>query len=151
MRPLASPAVSASVAQTVQLCAFFVGTEEYAVDIMRIDEILQPQKVTAVRTAPDFVLGVMNLRGNILPVVDLRRRLGAGAPPPRLKPKFLVCLFGRRRIAFAVDGVTEVLRVARASLKPTPGLTAAAHPYVVGVAGTPERMRLLLDLKALLT
>jgi purine-binding chemotaxis protein CheW len=136
--------------KTVQLCAFYVGAEEYAVDIMRVDEILQPQTVTPVRSAPDHVLGVMNLRGAVLPVVDLRRRLAAGNPPRGLKPKILVCLFGRRRIAFAVDGVTQAMRVAWDALKPAPAATQDTRPYVVGVVGNGPRMTLLLDLKALL-
>jgi purine-binding chemotaxis protein CheW len=136
---------------SAQLCAFWVGAEEYALDIMRVEEILQPLKSTPVPNAPDFVEGVLSLRGQILPVVDLHRRLGSGTPPPKAKPKLLVCRVGRRQVALRVDGVSEVVRVHRRDIKPAPrfpGKGGAA--YVVGVWGPPQRMKLLLDLKALL-
>ena len=75
------PAPAQENAESVQLCAFRVGEEEYALDIMRIEEILQPHPATRVAGAPDWVLGVINLRGAIIPVVDLRRRLGSGPSP----------------------------------------------------------------------
>lgn len=137
---------------TVQLCAFFVGAAEYAIDIMRIDEILQPQRFTEVPDAPPWVLGVMNLREALVPVIDLRRRLGViSRAPPRYKPKWLVAFVGRRRVALAVDGVSEVLRVPRSALKPVPPFVQhGLHPAVIGACGPPDRTRLLLHLKALL-
>ncbi|MFP2912502.1 chemotaxis protein CheW [Pyxidicoccus sp. 3LFB2] len=135
----------------VQLCAFFVGAEEYALDIMRVEEILPPQRVTPIPHAPSFVEGVLHLRGIILPVVDLRRRLLGQATPESPKSRLLVCLLGTRRVAVRVDRVTEVLRVRRGDIKPAPALVVAGRsPFVVGVCGPPERLRLLLDLKALL-
>ena len=135
----------------VQLCAFQVGAEEYAVDIMRVEEILPPQPLTAIPRAPSYVEGVLQLRGAVLPVVDLRKRLlGAGAPPPA-RTRLLICLLGRRRVAMAVDRVTEVVHVRKSDIKPAPPLlSAGARPFVVGVWGPPARLKLLLDLKALL-
>ena len=135
---------------TVQLCVFQVGGREYALDIMRIEEILPVQQVTPVPRAPPFVEGVINLRGAILPVIDLRLRLGTN-PSARTKPKLLVCFLGRRRLALRVEGVTQVIRLLRSDLKPVPSLVApGAVPYLVGVFGPPERLRLLLNLKAVL-
>ncbi|OJH39814.1 chemotaxis protein CheW [Cystobacter ferrugineus] len=144
----------------VQLCAFFVGTEEYAVDIMRVEEILQPQRLTPLRGAPSFIEGVIRLRGAILPVVDLRKRLiGLSSPVDTPKTRLLVCWLGRRRVAFTVDRVSEVVRLRRSDIKPALGAVGPA-PFVVGVYGAPEgrdasapgseRLRLLLDVKALL-
>ena len=138
---------------TVQLCAFFVGPVEYVIDIMRIDEILLPQRVTPVPNAPAWVEGVMNLRGAMVPVVDLRKRLGIthGAPPARMKPKWLVTLIGRRRVALIVDGVSEVVRVTPAELKPVPPfVTQGVNPAVIGACGAADRMKLLLNVKVLL-
>jgi purine-binding chemotaxis protein CheW len=138
--------------ESFQLCAFFVGAVEYAIDIMRIDEILQPQRVTQVPDAPAWVEGVMNLRGALVPVVDLRRRLVVTSkPPPRLKPKWLVTLLGRRRVALVVDGVSEVVRARKDELKPVPPfMSQGVHPAVIGAWGPPDRIRLLLNVKALL-
>lgn len=136
----------------VQLFAFFVGDEEYAIDIMRVDEILQPQRATPVPRAPAFVDGVINLRGAILPVIDLRRRLNAAPPRVRRKQKVMVCWLGRRRIALNVDGVTGVLRLKESDIKPPPPVVRAGRrPCIVGVTGAADRLRLLLDLKAALS
>ncbi len=135
----------------VQLCAFFVGGEEYVLDIMRVEEILPPQHVTPIPHAPSFVEGVLHLRGIILPVVDLRRRLLGQATPESPRSRLLVCRVGTRRVAVRVDRVSEVLRVRRGDIKPAPALVVAGRsPFVVGVCGPPDRLRLLLNLKALL-
>jgi purine-binding chemotaxis protein CheW len=135
----------------VQLCGFAVGREEYAVDIMRVEEILPPQRVISVPRAPSFVEGMLHLRGALLPVVDLRQRLMTTEAPPAPKTRLLVCLLGRRRLALRVDRVTEVLRVRRSDIKPAPALLSPGRaPFIVGVCGTVERPRLLLDIKALL-
>jgi purine-binding chemotaxis protein CheW len=169
----------------VQLCAFFVGEEEYAVDIQRVAEILPPQPIIPIRGAPAFIEGVIHHeRGAIIPVVSLRKLLlGPEAPVPK-KTRMLVCLLGRRRVAFVVDRVTEVVRLRRSEIKPTPALGAVGPtPFIVGVyaperpkpvgsgvperargrggsalpersrpggSGPSERLRLLLDVKALL-
>jgi purine-binding chemotaxis protein CheW len=136
--------------QSGQLCAFWVGAEEYALDIMRVEEILQPLKCTAVPDAPDFVEGVIDLHGTIVPVIDLHRRLGSGSPPPRAKPKLLICKIGQRRVALRVDGVSEVVRVQRSEVKAAPRFAGPRQSFVVGVWGPPQRLKLLLDLKGLL-
>jgi len=148
----ALPAPALADRQAVQLCCFWVGGQELAVDLMRVEEILQPQKVTPVPNAPEIVEGVVNLRGAIVPVVDLRKRLAyLGVPPPRVKPKMLVCLVGRRRVALVVHGVSEVIRVARSELKPAPAFgTHGGAPYVVAACGPASRLRLLLNVKSLL-
>ncbi|NMO13347.1 purine-binding chemotaxis protein CheW [Pyxidicoccus fallax] len=151
-RPRAVLDAPAQEADTlVQLCAFFVGNEEYVLDIMRVEEILPPQRVTPIPHAPSFVEGVLHLRGIILPVVDLRRRLQGQETPETPKTRLLVCRLGTRRVAVRVDRVAEVLRVRRGDIKPAPSLVVAGRsPFVVGVCGPPDRLRLLLDLKALL-
>jgi purine-binding chemotaxis protein CheW len=164
------PSEAAGVAEQnalVQLCVFFVGSEEYAVDIMRVEEILQPQRLTPIRGAPPFIEGVIRLRGSIIPVVDLRKRLlGQSEPVNTPKTRLLVCWLGRKRVAFTVDRVSEVRRLRRGDIKPAPALGAVGPaPFVVGVYGEPEattrerrsaqerggeRLTLLLDVKALL-
>ncbi|RKH66360.1 chemotaxis protein CheW [Corallococcus aberystwythensis] len=135
----------------VQLCAFFVGNEEYVLDIMRVEEILPPQRVIPIPHAPAFVEGVLHLRGAMLPVVDLRRRLLGQPAQETRRTRMLVCRLGTRRVVARVDRVAEVLRVRRGDIKPAPALMAGGRtPFVVGVCGPPERLRLLLDLKALL-
>lgn len=141
----------AAESDSAQLCAFWVGAQEFALDIMRVEEILRPVRGTPVPNAPPGVEGVVKVGGSVIPVVDLRRRIGSGEPPPKAKPKLLICRVGPRRVALRVDGVSEVVRVSRADIKPAPGFSSGGTgPYVIGVWGPAERLRLLLDVKALL-
>ncbi|WP_338865278.1 chemotaxis protein CheW [Myxococcus stipitatus] len=135
----------------VQLCAFFVGDDEYVLDIQRVEEVLPLQRVTPIPHAPSFVEGVLHLRGAILPVVDLRRRLQGHPSVESRKARLLVCKLGTRRVAVRVERVAEVMRLRKGDIKPAPALVVAGRsPFVVGVCGPPDRLRLLLDLKALL-
>jgi purine-binding chemotaxis protein CheW len=147
----------------VQLCTFRIGGEDYAVDIMRVREIIQPLPITPVPRAPAFVEGVVHLRGEVVPVVDVRRRFGLPPSAPTHKTKFLVVHLAGRRIGLVVDEVCEVVRLARAEIRPAPALMGLEAPRfflgVCGGEGPPEgggrrggsgRLRLLLNVKALL-
>src|SRR6185503_14313339 len=109
-----------------QLVAFSVADGDYAIDIMRIKEIINPVRVTQVPKAPPFIEGVIELRGAILPVVDLRKRFDLPATPPTRASKLLIVVIevaGRRMIvALVVDGVSEPIRVARDEVRPPPAL-----------------------------
>jgi len=135
----------------VQLCAFVVGTEEYAIDVHRVVEILQPLVATHVPRAPQ-VDGVIDLHGEIVPQVDLRRVLGAEGPLDLRRQRLLVCLVGRRKVGFRVDRVTQVVRASRDELKPVPSVGGEDElsPYVIGVCTRGSRLLLLLNLRAVL-
>jgi purine-binding chemotaxis protein CheW len=143
--------VEIAAPETIQVCAFYVGAQQYVLDLRRVKEILQPPPVTPLPRAPAYLEGVVHLRGEVVPVVDLRKRLPAGAPPPHAKAKMLVCLLGRRKLALIVDGVAEVVRVELSRLKPAPAIGGMDAPYVLGVCEAPNGLRLMLDLRALLT
>lgn len=143
-----------------QLCTFRVGGEDYALDIMRLREIITPLPVTPVPRAPSFVEGVIRLRGDVIPVVDVRRRLGLPVTSPTRKSKVLIVHVAGRRLGLLVDEVTEVLRIPRAEIRPAPGLVDGGGPrFFLGVCGGEARgggrrgatrLRLLLNVKALL-
>lgn len=141
-------------ADLVQLLAFWVAGEEYVIDVMRLEEVLRPQKVTPVVGAPAFVQGVVNLRGAIVPIVDLRARLAAAPADPSSgrKERLIICRVGRGRVGLRVDGVAGVVRAPRAEIRPPPmsADSERSSPLIVGVWGPPERLRLLLNVKALL-
>ncbi|HZH02668.1 MAG TPA: chemotaxis protein CheW [Myxococcaceae bacterium] len=136
--------------EVVQLCTFFAGAYRYALDVMRVEEVLEPVPVTPVFGAPDFVEGVVRLRDSVLPVVALSVRMGT-RPSPGRKPKFLIARVADRRVALRVDGLDGVARVSRGDLRPVPGLASpGASPYVLGVYGPDDAFTLLLNLKAVL-
>ncbi len=152
------PARGAVADPLAQLCTFRVGGEDYALDIMRVREIIHPLPITPVPRAPAFVEGVIRLRGDVIPVLDVRKRLGLPIAAPTRKSRFLVVNVARRRIALVVDEVREVLRLPRSEIRPAPVLGAEAGPrFFLGVCGG-ERvggrggasLRLLLNVKALL-
>ncbi len=131
----------------VQLTAFRVGTEEYVVDIMRVREIIRPVPVTKVRKGPKYVEGVINLRGEVIPVVDLRRRFDLPVQEHESR-KIIILLVEGRTIGLIVDGVTEVARIPRRDIRPAPGLlTGEDAPYFLGVCQYKGRTLLLLNVK----
>jgi purine-binding chemotaxis protein CheW len=135
----------------VQLAAFRIGAEEYAVDIMKIQEIIHPLRITKVPKAPRFVEGVVELRGAILPVVDLRKRFDAPLETTRATKYIIVRLAGRL-VGLVVDAVREVLRVPRKEVKPTPefGAMGKSARFFSGVCHLGERIIMILDLEQLL-
>jgi purine-binding chemotaxis protein CheW len=143
----------------LQLCVWRVGAEDFVVDLRRVDEILHLLPLTPVPRAPSFLEGVVKLRGEVLPVVDVRRRLGVAPAVPRSAPsgrartreRLVVCRIGSRRVGFIVDAVTKVIKVPRASLRPAPlAAKPGVRPHVLGACGEPGALKLLLDVKALL-
>jgi purine-binding chemotaxis protein CheW len=152
-------AVEAS--RLVQLCVVRIGGEAYAVDLKRVDEVIPVPPITPLPRAPRFLEGVVKIRGEILPVVDARKRLQVPpADPPVLTPsgkpkhtqRLMICRIGTRRIGLLVDGVMHVRRVAEAALRPAPlAATRGAMSSVLGVTGENDALILLLDVKALLT
>jgi len=132
-----------------QMCAFRVGQERYAIDIRRVKEILGAQRVAPLPRAPSFVDGVIELRGALVPVVDVRRRLGVEPSVAAGKEKVLVCRVGRGRIALVVDAVTQVLRAAPEELKPAPPLPGGSS-CVLGAVGAGAALTFLLDVHALM-
>lgn len=141
----------------VELCAFRAGEEEYVVDLRRVREILQPLPVTAVPRGPAFLDGVMDVRGEVLPVLDVRRRLGL--PPRAGRGKVLVVTVAGRVLALVVDAVVEVMRLPRSAIGPPPPAAPGGPRLYLGVCtprerpgarAAPRRLRLLLNVKALL-
>jgi len=147
----------------VQLCTFRVGGEDYAVDVMRVREIIRPLPVTPVPRAPAFVDGVIRLRGEVVPIVDVRRRFGLPVGAAGHKTRFVIVHVAGRRLGLVVDEVCEVVRLARGDIRAAPRLVGQEGPrFFVGVCGgdgsaqvrgrrsAATRLRLLLDVRALL-
>ena len=145
--------------ESLQMVGFRVGEGEYALDIMRVKEIINPVKVTAVPKAPPFIEGVIELRGAILPVVDVRRRFDLPAAEVTRSTKFMIVGIdvpgadGARRmiVALVVDGVSEPLRVGKDQIKPAPELATGASRTFSGVVHRDGRIFMVLDLDRLLT
>jgi purine-binding chemotaxis protein CheW len=135
--------------ETLELFTFSVGAHSYAVDLRRVDEVLPPLEVAPSPDARAPVVGCVTLRGERVPVVELRQCLPEGAVAAGARPGLLVCWLGRRRVGFLVDGVGAVAQVAANSLGAPPAGLAVSYA-VAAVWAQPPGVHFLLDLKELL-
>src|SRR5258708_966942 len=143
----------ASVRDAVrEVLVFVLGQEEYAVDILKVQEIRGYDKVTAIPSAPAFLKGVVNLRGVIVPVVDLRMKFGLAEARYDAFTVVIILRIAARVIGIVVDSVSEVVRIAPNEVKPAPQLGAVVDSsFLAGLATQAERMILLLDIEKLLS
>ena len=143
------------VEELLQMVAFRVGEGEYAVDIMRIKEIINPVAVTPMPKAPAFIEGVVELRGAILPIVDVRKRFDMTPTAATRATKFLIVSIdvGEARVivGLVVDRVSEPLRVPRTEIKPAPRLSVSERAFFTGVVAHHGKMLMVLDVDALLS
>ena len=138
--------------QEVQLACFKVGPELYALDIMRIKEIIRPQKLTPIPKAPSFIEGVINLRGVVIPVADLRKRFDQPISEENRKSRIVVCSLSGKIIGLLVDEVTEVKRYGRKDIAPAPQFIKGPQAdYFLGVARRDDDLIMLIDLEKVLS
>ena len=135
--------------------SFRLGDEEYGIDILRVQEIRSYEAPTRIANAPDFVKGVVNLRGVIVPVVDLRLKLGCDSADTTDFTVVIVLNVQGRVIGAVVDSVSDVLALGADSIKPAPELSSSVNPgCIMGIgcvkAGNVERMLILTDIEALM-
>lgn len=136
----------------LQLVTFTLGTEEYGVDIMRVQEIIRMQDITRVPQMPPFIEGVINLRGNVIPVIDLRKRFALPVAEQTVQTRIVVVNVEGRVTGVVVDAVSEVMRVGEDQLEPPPPVVAGiGHEYLRGVGKIGGRLVILLDLDRVLT
>lgn len=135
----------------LQLVSFVIENEEFGVDILKVQEIIRPIEITRVPNAPVFIEGVINLRGRIVPIVDMRRRFDL---PEREKDKdtrIVVVELRNKVVGFVMDAVKEVIRVERSVIEPPPDLAVGIDAqYIKGVAKLDDRLLILLDLEEVL-
>jgi len=137
--------------KTFQVVSFRIGDEEYGVDIMAVQEIILVGCITQVPEVPEHVLGVINLRGNVIPIMNLRRRFGMADQPSDESTRIVVMNLGGRTVGAVVDGVNEVLRLSHEEISATPAtLGGAGKDYVLGLARRKDRLLILLDMARLL-
>ncbi len=134
-----------------QLLAFGLGDEEYTLDIACIREIIKPREITEIPRAPEFILGIISLRGVIIPVFDLKRRLKLGAAETSPRSRIIVCQDDEREAGLLVDSITEVVQLAKRKIEPPPAvLSGIDRDLVEGVGRHQGRMMVLLHLPSVL-
>jgi purine-binding chemotaxis protein CheW len=137
-----------TVEATEHLATFFLAGEEYGVDVRLVQEIIRVSEITQVPRSPGFVKGVINLRGRIVPVVDLKRKLGLGEVDERARPsRIVVAKLRDRLVGLLVDGASQVLKVPVATIEGAPEEVVSIDAnYIRGVAKLEKRLIILMDL-----
>jgi len=137
----------------IQLVSFFLGEEEFGADILMVQEIIRMQPITRVPNAPHFVEGVINLRGKVIPIVDLRKRLNIDKIEDTRKTRIIVVDVEEKITGFIVDSVSQVLRISKNTIEPTPSIVVAGidSEYITGVSKLNDRLLILLDFTKILT
>ena len=142
---------AAATAEAAQYLTVNLGNEEYGVDILAVREIRGWTPVTRIPQAPRYVLGVLNLRGAIVPVLDLRLRFGLSREEYTATTVCVIVMVAGRQFGIVVDAVSDVVEVAPGSVRPVPDMgTTVDTEYLKGLTSSGERMVLLLDVDRLL-
>ncbi|MDD2421686.1 MAG: chemotaxis protein CheW [Heliobacteriaceae bacterium] len=139
-------------ASEIQLVVFGLGSEEYGVPIMQVKEIIRLITSTKIPQSPDFVEGVINLRGNVIPVIDLKKRFGLPLSETTVNTRIIVVNIGEHTVGVVVDAVTEVLRLSLSAVEPPPPMMSGISiDYIKGVGKVEDRLLILLDLDKILS
>jgi purine-binding chemotaxis protein CheW len=135
-----------------QILVFALADEYFCVDIASVEGIVLLQEITKVSQQPFFVEGVINLRGSVLPVIDLRKRFGLAFQETTKDARIIVVTMGSKQVGMIVDVVSEVLTIPEQSIEPPPSMvTTVDTAFIVGIAKVDERLIILLDLAEVLT
>jgi purine-binding chemotaxis protein CheW len=132
-----------------QFLTFLVGEEEYGVDILQVQEVKGFSAITPIPNAPDYVRGVMNLRGTIIPVADIRARFGLGRADYNQLTVIVVVTINTKTVGLMVDAVSDVLNIPANEIQPPPDFGEAVRS-IYGLARSGEKVIMLLDLERIL-
>jgi purine-binding chemotaxis protein CheW len=134
-----------------QFVVFRLESQEYAVVVEAVREIVEPMPVTPLPNTPVFVEGVISLRGEVIPVIDLRRRLQMPPAAPGAETRIMIAELPNQTVGVRVDGVAEVIKLDEERIvEPDPAFTVAGREYVRGLVQAGARLVVVLDLPRLL-
>jgi purine-binding chemotaxis protein CheW len=138
--------------EVMEFLAFRLGQEEYGIDILKVQEIRGYDAVTKIANVPDFIKGVVNLRGIIVPIVDMRIKFNLGMPTYDQFTVVIVLNISDRVIGMVVDSVSDVITLVPAQIKPAPEMGSALNTdYLTGLGTLDERMVILADIDKLMS
>lgn len=138
--------------KVLQLACFTIDEERYAADIMRIREIILYRKAMPFPKAVDFIEGIINLRGKVIPVIDMRKRLGLKPKEADSNARIIIVKFTDMDIGMVVDSVDKVLRVGSRGIQPSPKVVRSIDAeYLAGIVMDKDEMVIVLDLERVLS
>ena len=143
---------SSGVPASGEYLTFTLGKEEYGIDILKVQEIRGYEAVTRIANAPPFIKGVINLRGVIVPIVDLRIKFNLGEPTYDQFTVVIILNIGKRVVGVVVDGVSDVIQLNSDNLHPPPEFGSILDTrYILGLGTVDERMIIMVDIERLMT
>ncbi len=137
--------------KAVEMLTFSLGTEEYAIDILKVQEIRGYEAVTKIANTPAFIKGVINLRGVIVPIVDLRIKFDLGDVAYNEFTVVIILNIGKRVVGAVVDGVSDVVSLKEEDIHPAPEFGALDTQYLTGLATVNDQMLILVDIERLMS
>jgi purine-binding chemotaxis protein CheW len=141
-----------AVAGTNEFLTFRLGGEEYGIDILKVKEIRGHDPVTRIANSPEFIKGVINLRGTIVPIVDLRAKFQLEQAADQKHSVVIILNVAQRVVGIVVDAVSDVIALAAEQIKPAPEFGGSlATDYIRGLGSIDERMLILVDIEKLMT
>ena len=148
-----APADAELAARAGEYLTFKLGGEEYGIDILRVQEIRSYEQPTRIANAPSYLKGVVNLRGVIVPIVDLRVRLGCAQAEYNHFTVVIVLNVKGRVVGAVVDSVSDVLELPAEAIRPAPPMASngADNSYITGIGSVADRMLILMDIETLMS
>jgi purine-binding chemotaxis protein CheW len=148
----AQAAIAAADKTENEFLAFTLGNEEYGIHILKVQELRGYETVTRIANAPEFIKGVVNLRGIIVPIVDMRIKFNLGEPTYDQFTVVIILNIGGRVMGMVVDSVSDVITLTAEQVKPPPEMgTAFNTDYLIGLGTLDERMLILIDIDKLMS
>ena len=145
------PAVGA-IAEPEEFLTFTLGTEEYGIEILKVQEIRSYEQVTKIANAPEFIKGVVNLRGTIVPIVDMRIKFNLGAADYTQFTAVIILNVARRVLGMVVDSVSDVIALGSEQIRPAPDFSSSFDvEFITGLGTVDERMLILVDIEKLMS
>jgi purine-binding chemotaxis protein CheW len=139
----------ADAEEVVQLVGFIVGDEEFAVPILSIQEIIKPLEYTRVPSTPDYVMGVFNMRGNVIPLIHLRMKFGLPYKKEDEDTRYIVIKEGEEVIGYVIDRLTEAVRMNESDIDPTPETLNESEDVIYGIGKKQDRIITVLKVEGL--
>ena len=144
--------MNATADQPLEFLAFTLGKEEYGISIQKVQELRGYETVTRVANAPPFIKGVVNLRGIIVPIIDMRIRFNLGTPTYDAMTVVVILNVAGRVVGMVVDSVSDVVTLTPAQIKPAPEMSGSmSTDYLTGLGSIDERMLILVDIDKLMS
>ena len=148
----APKSVANAAGEREEFLSFTLGKEEYGIEILKVQEIRSYEEPTTIANAPEFIKGVVNLRGIIVPIVDMRIKFGLGDATYNELTVVIVLNIAGRVVGMVVDGVSDVIQLAAEQIRPAPDFSSSFDiKYITGLGTVDDRMLILVDIEKLMT